>query len=95
MDPDGSISWKVKTGEAQSDNIEMSGRFISVITTYGVVSSDSDELEGRFPAGKANICTSSLLYDALNSAAYLGRDLGKSTKLIAQYKDMAKALKIC
>lgn len=64
------------------------------INKDGVVSSDSDELEGRFPAGKANLCTSSLLYDALNSAAYLGRDLGKSTKLIAQYKDMAKTLKI-
>jgi len=24
----------------------------------GVVTSDSDELEGRFPAGKANLCTS-------------------------------------
>ena len=63
------------------------------INKDGVVSSDSDELEGRFPAGKANLCTSSLLYDALNSAAYLGRDLGKSPKLISQYKDMAKALK--
>jgi len=34
--PDGSISWSIKNGEAHSDNIEMSGRFISVITTYGV-----------------------------------------------------------
>jgi hypothetical protein len=64
------------------------------INQDGVVTSDSDELEGRFPAGKANLCTSSLLYDALNSAAYLGKELGKSTKLIAQYRDMAKALKI-
>ena len=64
------------------------------INKDGVVSSDSDELEGRFPAGKANLCTSSLLYDALNSAVYLGRDLGKSPKLITQYKNMAKELKI-
>jgi hypothetical protein len=64
------------------------------INNDGVVASNSDELEGRFPAGKANLCTSSLLYDALNSAAYLGKDLGKSSRLIAQYKDMAKALKI-
>jgi hypothetical protein len=63
------------------------------ITKDGVVSSDSDELEGRFPAGKANLCTSSLLFDALNSAIYLGRDLGESPKLIAQYKTMAKDLK--
>ena len=30
------------------------------INEGGVVASDSDELEGRFPAGKANLCTSSL-----------------------------------
>lgn len=59
----------------------------------GVISSDSDELEGRFPSGDANLCTSSLFYDALNSAVYLGRDLGKSPKLISQYKIMAKELK--
>ena len=35
------------------------------INSAGVVSSDSDELEGRFPAGKANLNTSSLYYDAL------------------------------
>ena len=42
-----------------------------------MVASDSDELEGRFPAGKANLRTSSLYYDALNSAALLGGELGK------------------
>jgi hypothetical protein len=63
------------------------------INRDGVVSSDSDELEGRFPAGKANLCTSSLLYDALNSAIYLGKDLGVSPKLLTQYKNMAKELK--
>ena len=59
----------------------------------GVVTSDSDELEGRFPAGKANLCTSSLFYDALVSASYLGRDLKKPSRLISQYKTMAKELK--
>lgn len=44
----------------------------------GVVKSDSDELENRFPAGKANLCTSSLYYDALVSAAYLGKALKKN-----------------
>lgn len=39
----------------------------------GVVSSDSDELEGRFPAGKANLCTSSLYYDALLSCLLSGK----------------------
>ena len=44
----------------------------------GVVASDSDELEGRFPSGDANLCTSSLYYDALLSASYLCKELGKS-----------------
>lgn len=70
--------------------IEYSRRLIN---KDGVVFSDSDELEGRFPAGKANLCTSSLLYDALNSAVYLGSELGKSPKLITQYKTMANELK--
>jgi hypothetical protein len=64
------------------------------INKEGVISSDSDELEGRFPAGKANLCTSSLFYDALNSAVYLGSDLGKSPKVINQYKAMARELKV-
>ena len=57
----------------------------------GVVASDSDELEGRFPAGKANLCTSSLYYDALNSAVYLGKELGKSN--MAKYTKEAKELR--
>lgn len=36
MESDGSITWTVKPGDAHSDNIEMSGRFISLIYTYGV-----------------------------------------------------------
>lgn len=43
----------------------------------GVVASDTDELENRFPSGKANLCTSSLYYDALLSAACLAHDLHK------------------
>ena len=46
------------------------------LTPAGVVASNSDELENRFPAGDANLCTSSLYYDALRSAALLGRYLG-------------------
>lgn len=59
----------------------------------GVVESDSDELEGRFPAGDANLCTSTLYYDALISAAYLGRELGKSPKVIADYQKRAKQMR--
>jgi len=58
-----------------------------------VVASDSDELEGRFPAGKANLCTSSLFYDALISASFLGKELSKSSRLISGYTTMATDLK--
>ena len=60
--------------------------------TDGVVKSDSDELENRFPAGKANLCTSSLYYDALVSAAYLGKALKKEHKQIKSYQDRAAEL---
>lgn len=45
-------------------------------TEEGAIASDSDELEGRFPSGEANLCTASLTYDALLSAACLARELG-------------------
>ncbi|MGV8877723.1 MAG: hypothetical protein ACOH2A_01700 [Sphingobacteriaceae bacterium] len=42
----------------------------------GVIASDSDELEGRFPAGKINLSTNVLAYGALISAADLATALG-------------------
>ena len=63
------------------------------INDKGVVKSDKDELEGRFPAGDANLCTSTLYYDALLSAAYLGKELGKSPKVVADYQRRAKAMR--
>lgn len=63
------------------------------INEGGVVASDSDELEGRFPAGKANLCTSSLYYDALLSAAYLAQDLGKGNVVARTYRKQAAELK--
>jgi hypothetical protein len=41
----------------------------------GPVGSDSDELEGRFPSGAANLSTSVLYYDALISRAHLAHTL--------------------
>jgi len=58
-----------------------------------VVSSDSDELENRFPSGTANLCTSSLYYDALLSAVYLGKDINKPGNQIATYANQAKKLR--
>ncbi|PXV66305.1 hypothetical protein CLV62_10556 [Dysgonomonas alginatilytica] len=63
------------------------------INENGVVASDSDELENRFPAGKANLCTSGLYYDALISAVYLGKDLGKPNKQLDEYKKEAETLR--
>jgi len=62
------------------------------LSSDGVVTSDSDELEGRFPAGKANLCTSTLYYDALLSASYLGKDLNKPASLITAYRKQALSL---
>ena len=63
------------------------------LTGDGVVASDSDELEGRFPAGDANLCTSSLYYDALLSAAMLGRELHKPARQLAAYERQAAVLR--
>ncbi len=63
------------------------------VNSKGVVSSDSDELEGRFPTGDANLCTSSLYYDALLSASYLGKELNKPRKQIDDYLSRAKILR--
>ncbi|MBN9660414.1 MAG: hypothetical protein J0H49_19650 [Acidobacteria bacterium] len=63
------------------------------VTPAGVVASDSDELEGRFPAGKANLSTSSLYYDALLSASTLGRQLGQPAEKLSEYAGRAKAVR--
>ncbi|TRX71085.1 hypothetical protein [Carboxylicivirga sp. M1479] len=64
------------------------------INDNGVVNSDSDELEGRFPAGDANLCTSSLYYDALVSASYLCHELGMGNEKADDYSSQAKELKL-
>ena len=62
------------------------------LSEEGVVRSDSDELEGRFPAGEANLCTSTLYYDALLSAAMLAKSLGKGSSVAAGYRKKAASL---
>jgi hypothetical protein len=63
------------------------------INSDSVVASESDELEGRFPSGTANLCTSSLYYDALVSASLLCKELGKSNEMAATYTRQANQLK--
>ncbi|MCX6874784.1 MAG: NPCBM/NEW2 domain-containing protein [Verrucomicrobia bacterium] len=60
-------------------------------TAEGVIASDTDELEGRLPTGKANLSTSSLCYGGLRSAADLGRALGKEADA-RTYDQQADAL---
>ena len=36
IDEDGGITWKVKPHDVHDDNVEMSGKKVSVIVTYGV-----------------------------------------------------------
>ena len=62
-------------------------------TPDGVISSDSDELEGRFPAGTANLNTASLTYDALLSAAALGKALRKPQPELDDYSARASGLR--
>ena len=57
----------------------------------GVVASDTDELENRFPSGEANLCTSPLYYDALISAAYLSQEIGKGNA--GMYRKQASVLR--
>lgn len=59
----------------------------------GVVASDTDELENRFESGEANLCTSSLYYDALISASYLAEELGKGRKTAQTYRKQAETLR--
>ncbi|NQU51971.1 MAG: hypothetical protein HQ522_05485 [Bacteroidetes bacterium] len=63
------------------------------LNSEGVVSSDCDELENRFPAGDANLNTSSLYYDALISAAFLGKELGVNQNQLDQYIAQSKEMK--
>ena len=66
------------------------------INEDGVVASDTDELENRFESGDANLCTSTLYYDALISASYLGKEIGVSPSVTKDYlhrsREMASAI---
>ncbi|MHA4811328.1 hypothetical protein ACX0G9_24720 [Flavitalea flava] len=61
-------------------------------TAGGVIPSTSDELEGRFPAGKINLSTNTLAYGAFISAGQLAGALGKTNES-EKYKSEAAELK--
>jgi hypothetical protein len=83
-----------KTAEELWPLIEWSLEYCNrKVNKDGVVASDSDELEGRFPAGKANLNTSSLYYDALHSAVMLGIDLGRDDALLKKYGERFRQIR--
>lgn len=57
----------------------------------GIVLSDTDELEGRFPTGDANLSTSCLAYDGYRRAADLARALDQPERAV-EYEAAAAAL---
>ncbi len=61
-------------------------------TPEGVIASDSDELEGRFPAGKINLSANALSYGAYVSAACLADELGQK-EYANSCREKARALR--
>lgn len=57
----------------------------------GVIESDTDELEGRFPTGRANLSTSSIAYGGYRAAACVARGL-KMPAAAAELDAVAEAL---
>lgn len=64
------------------------------ITPDGVVSSDTDEMEGRIPTGTANLSTSCLAYGAFTNAVHLARALNEPQCVIDQYTSRAAKLRL-
>ena len=62
------------------------------VTADGIVASESDELEGRFPTGSANLSTSSLYYGALIQAGRLAKAMGKPRSMVSDYEARAQRL---
>ncbi|MDR2102028.1 MAG: hypothetical protein LBP43_05605 [Treponema sp.] len=65
---------------------------LSRLNDQGVPLSDTDELEGRFESGKANLSTACQLYGGLRYGAILARDLGNKEKE-AFYLESARTLR--
>jgi hypothetical protein len=60
-------------------------------TAEGIIASETDEMEGRYPTGKANLSTSSLAYGGYRLAARLAQALGKPAA--AEFDRRADALR--
>jgi len=60
-------------------------------TAEGIIASETDEMEGRYPTSTANLSTSSLAYGGYRLAARLAQALGKS--VAADFDQRADALR--
>ena len=61
-------------------------------TAEGIIASQTDEMEGRYPTGKANLSTSALAYGGYRQAARLALALGKPAEA-AEFDKRADALR--
>lgn len=64
---------------------------LSHTTADGIVASQTDEMEGRYPTGDANLSTSSLAYGGYRMAANLARSLNKP--VAAEFNQRADKLR--
>ncbi|MHC1767056.1 MAG: hypothetical protein AB9869_22600 [Verrucomicrobiia bacterium] len=71
--------------------IEFSAASVLRHTTNGIIASRTDEMEGRYPTGKANLSTSALAYGGYRQAARLAQALGKP--VAAEFDQRADALR--
>jgi hypothetical protein len=71
--------------------IEFSAASVLRHTTNGIIASLTDEMEGRYPTGKANLSTSALAYGGYRLTARLAQSLGKP--VAAEFDQRADALR--
>jgi len=64
---------------------------LSHTTTDGIVASETDEMEDRYPTGKANLSTAALAYGGYRLAARVAHDLDKPAE--ADFDRRAEALR--
>ncbi len=64
---------------------------LSHTTADGIIASRTDEMEGRYPTGTANLSTSSLAYGGYRLAARLAQSLGKP--VATKFDQRAEALR--
>jgi len=82
-----------KSAEEMWPLIEFSAKSVNAhLTKDGIIASETDEMEDRYPTGDANLSTSSLAYSGYRQAARLAHDLGKKSVAL-EFDKRADALR--